>query len=501
MRSNTTKQGVQLSLRVASRALRSSRLSSTNTKATTKPSDLNLSLFRVSASNGSNGTRQRSTGMKRALQGALLVLAAGATSGGVLLCARDERLPNPKKEASWREWLPHSSQPSAESYRSNVANVAPPSVSSGEAAQASMGVRYNEPGGRFGVDVANDAVGNKIIQIGGGAAAVELAANARLSMPVEHAILTKAPLCPPRITRDYPVLLHVALETTAKVMQLTNRLKYEFWTFNDMVPGPMIRARVGDVVELTLKNTDRTGNPHNIDCHGFEGPGGGAPITTAQAGESKTARFKLLYPGLYVYHCAAAPVPAHIMNGMYGLMLIQPEYDTLPPVDREYYVMQSEFYHEPLDNTDGNSIVEPSYPRGLDEMADVVVFNGKESSLTTDSPLQAKTGEHVRVYFGNAGPNLTSSFHIIGAIFEKVWRDSDLMSPPGRFIQTISVPPGGSSVVDVHPVVPGTYTLVDHAIFRLDKGCVGYLNVTGKDRPDVYAGGDPQPCPGCKLHP
>lgn len=185
---------MQLSLRVASRALRSSRLSSTNTKATTKPSDLNVSLFRVSASNGSssNGTRQRSTGMKRALQGALLVLAAGATSGGVLLCARDERLPNPKKEASWREWLPHSSQPSAESYRSNVANVAPPSVSSGEAAQASMGVRYNEQsGGRFGVDVANDAVGNKIIQIGGGAAAIELAANARLSMPVEHAILTK----------------------------------------------------------------------------------------------------------------------------------------------------------------------------------------------------------------------------------------------------------------------------------------------------------------------
>jgi len=88
-----------------------------------------------------------------------------------------------------------------------------------------------------------------------------------------------------------------------------------FRTFNDMVPGPMIRARVGDVVELTLKNTDKTGNPHNIDCHGFEGPGGGAPITTAQAGESKTARFKLLYPGLYVYHCAAAPVPAHIMNG------------------------------------------------------------------------------------------------------------------------------------------------------------------------------------------
>ena len=149
-----------------------------------------------------------------------------------------------------------------------------------------------------------------------------------------------------------------------------------------MCPGPMIRGRVGDVVELTLTNTDETGNPHNIDCHGFEGPGGGAPITTAQQGEAKVARFKLLYPGLFVYHCAAAPVPAHIMNGMYGLMLVESEDHPLPKVDREYYVMQSEFYHEPLDNTGGNSIVEPSYPRGLDENADVVVFNGQQESHT-----------------------------------------------------------------------------------------------------------------------
>lgn len=320
-------------------------------------------------------------------------------------------------------------------------------------------------------------------------------------LPVEIAKLTNAPQVPPPIERSHPVLLKVHLRTTNIIKQLTNRLKYEFWTFNDVVPGPMIRARVGDVVEITIQNDDTTGNPHNIDCHGFEGPGGGAPITTAQQGEAKTARFKALYPGLYVYHCAAAPVPAHIMNGMYGLCLIEPEYGKLPAVDREFYVMQSEFYHEPLDNKDGNTLVEPSYPRGLDENADVVVFNGKEGALTTDKPLQAKTGEHVRIYFGNAGPNLTANFHVIGGIFERVFRDGDFISPPGRFIQTISVPPGGSSVVDMHMLVPGTYTLVDHAIFRLDKGCVGYLNVAGAARPDLYAGGDPQPCPGCKLHP
>lgn len=228
------------------------------------------------------------------------------------------------------------------------------------------------------------------------------------------------------------------------------------------------------MVELNLKNTDVSGNPHNIDCHGFDGPGGGAPITTAQQDETKTARFKCLYPGLYIYHCAAAPVPAHIMNGMYGMVLIEPEFGKLPAVDREYYVLQSEFYQsvyiqceqrgsrgtavalpmcahacsrvprcrgvtltvpfvcvssvsflfnsEPLDPTGGNSLVEPSYPRGLDETPDVFVFNGKEGALTTDAPLQAKTGETVRIYFGNAGPNKISSFHVIGGVFEKVYR-------------------------------------------------------------------------------
>jgi len=384
-------------------------------------------------------------------------------------------------------------QPSSTPFKANLANADPPARSSVEAAVPSMGMA--------GEEVANrDPVAQQILQLDT-PAAQRLAQDARLNLPIEEAIITKLPLCPPPVNRDHPVLLKVKLETTAKVMQLTNRLKYEFWTFNDMVPGPMIRGRVGDVVELSLTNTDKTGNPHNINCHGFEGPGGGAPITTAQLGETKTARFKLLYPGLYIYHCAAAPVPAHIMNGMYGMMLVEPEYNTLPRVDREYAVIQSEFYTEPLDNTGGNTIVEPSYPRGLDENADFVVFNGKESSLTTDSPLQARTGESVRIYFGNAGPNLTSSFHVIGGIFEKVYRDADLVSPPARFLQTISVPPGGASVVDLKPVVPGTYTLVDHAIFRLDKGCVGYLNVTGKERPDLYMGGDPQPCPGCKLHP
>ncbi|OBT57090.1 hypothetical protein VE04_02178 [Pseudogymnoascus sp. 24MN13] len=271
--------------------------------------------------------------------------------------------------------------------------------------------------------------------------------------------------------------------------QLTSQFKYEQWTFNDMVPGPFIRARVGDVVELSLTNKDESGNPHNIDCHAFTGPGGGAALTTAEENQTKTANFKLLTPGIYLYHCAAAPVPVHIANGMYGLIYVQPAEGDLPPVDREYYVMQSEFYYEPpevLENGRKSDTVEFSYPNAMREEPDIVVFNGRESAMTRDAPLKAEVGESVRIFFGNAGPNLTSSFHVIG----------------GNFRKTISVPPGSASIVDMKMAVPGTYALVDHAIFRLDKGAVGYLNVSGQQKTEITTSKEhAEPCVGCKLHP
>jgi copper-containing nitrite reductase len=324
-----------------------------------------------------------------------------------------------------------------------------------------------------------------------------------VDLPTEKAILTAAPNVPPPITRDYPVILDVDLTTTAKLEQLTNQYKYEKWTFNNTVPGPFIRARVGDVVNLKITNHDESGMPHNIDCHAFLGPGGGSPLTTVNEGETKTARFKLQRPGLYVYHCAVGPVGVHIANGMYGLMYVQPEKD-LSPVDKEYYVMQSEFYHEPPDTDDNgqvSSTVEFSWQHALREAADVVVFNGSEAALT-EKPLKAKLDDTVRIFFGNGGPNLTSSFHVIGSCFNHVYRASDVLSPPGQCVQTVSVPPGGSTIVDMKMVVPGTYTLVDHAIFRLEKGAKGFLNVSGEPRPQFYHSQQPpQPCEGCKLHP
>jgi len=236
---------------------------------------------------------------------------------------------------------------------------------------------------------------------------------------------------------------------------------------------------------------------HNIDFHGVTGPGGGAELLLAEKNETKTAYFKLLNPGLFMYHCAAGPVPTHIANGMYGMLLVEPE-QGLPRADREFYVMQSEFYGEQSD--DDPKMMEHSYVDGLNENPAYVVFNGREGALT-DNPLQAKTGERVRIFFGNAGPNLSSSFHIIGTIFDKVYRDGDLVSPPGRSMQVALVPPGGASVLEVDAIVPGSYSLIDHSIFRIDKGAVGFLKVAGHPRLDIFHGEDrPKRCPNCKLH-
>uniref|UniRef100_A0A915D5E1 Copper-containing nitrite reductase n=1 Tax=Ditylenchus dipsaci TaxID=166011 RepID=A0A915D5E1_9BILA len=286
---------------------------------------------------------------------------------------------------------------------------------------------------------------------------------------IERSLIVSAPHVPPPIQRDYPVRLHVKMNTTAALLPLTRQYKYQMWTFNDCVPGPFIRARVGDVLEIEFTNKDEQGIAHNIDFHAATGPGGGSPLLNTEKDETATGRFRLLYPGLYIYHCAAAPIPMHIANGMYGLVLVEPK-GGLPPVDKEFYVMQSEFYTEPS-LEDPKGLLDYSYMDGLNETPQYVLFNGREGALT-DSPLQVKAGETVRIYFGNAGPNLSSAFHVIGAIFDKVYRDGGLISPPAEGIQTTLVPPGGSTVVDIKTVVPGTYTLVDHAIHRIDKGAV-----------------------------
>jgi nitrite reductase (NO-forming) len=303
----------------------------------------------------------------------------------------------------------------------------------------------------------------------------------------EDAVLTYAPAVPPPIKRKAPAVVRVrlqALEQEGTLMAgFDEGTEYPFWTFNGHVPGPFIRVREGDTLELTLSNPKESTMAHNIDLHAVTGPGGGAKVTLAKPGEEKTARFKLLYPGLYVYHCAAPPVTEHIANGMYGLILVEPQ-KGLPPADREFYVMQSEFYTKEEFGAEGHVRFDPD--KAAAEKPTYIVFNGKVGGLQEANALQAKTGERVRVYFGDAGPNLTSSWHVIGAIFDSVYAEGSLASPPLRGVQTTLVPAGGAAAADILLKVPGDYSLVDHSIFRIEKGAIGTLHAEGPQAPDVY---------------
>jgi copper-containing nitrite reductase len=322
---------------------------------------------------------------------------------------------------------------------------------------------------------------------------------AKSNDPVEDAVLAYAPDVPPPIKRSYSAIVKVQLDSSHQDLEIKAGLKYTFWTFNGHVPGPFIRVKLGDTLEVHTTNSDHSGMPHNIDLHAVTGPGGGATVTTVVQGEHRMARFKMLHPGLFIYHCAAPPVMDHIANGMYGLILVEPK-DGIPKVDHEYYVLQSEIYTKPI--KEGATTAVFSHEQGLSENPTFIVFNGKVGSLVESGALKAKVGEKVRIYFGNAGPNKISSFHMIGEIFDRVYREADLISPPARSVQTTLVPAGGATVVEFGVEVPGNYTLVDHAIFRIEKGAVGFLKVEGNPNPDIFFAPDPsKPCEGCQVHP
>jgi copper-containing nitrite reductase len=300
-----------------------------------------------------------------------------------------------------------------------------------------------------------------------------------------------APEVPHPIERKTPSQVAVELDSSIRDIALSPEVFYRAWTFNGTVPGPFIRAREGDTLKIGITNSDPSGMPHNVDFHAVLGPGGGADVTTVTPGQRRVAEFKLLFPGLFVYHCAAPPVTDHIANGMYGLILVEPK-GGLPRVDHEFYVLQSEFYTATATPPEGSRYVEYSHAAGLREDPEFIVFNGGFGSLLGQRALQAETGQTVRIFFANAGPNKISSFHVIGEIFDRVYREGDLVSPPARYVQSTLVPAGGSTVVEFQTLVPGRYILVDHAIFRTEKGAVGHLNVIGQPRPDIYKGsGEP----------
>lgn len=304
------------------------------------------------------------------------------------------------------------------------------------------------------------------------------------NLPVIEAVLTQAPNVPPAITRDYVAKVVVNMETQEKVMRLADGVDYMFWTFGGQVPGQFIRIREGDEVEFNLSNSPDSKMPHNIDLHAVTGPGGGAAASFTAPGHTSTFSFKALNPGLYVYHCATAPVGMHIGNGMYGLILVEPKAG-LPKVDREYYVMQGDFYTKGKYGEAGLQAFDME--KAIKEQPDYVLFNGSVGALNGDNAITANVGETVRLFVGNGGPNLVSSFHVIGEIFDKVSVEGgDLVN---KNVQTTLVPAGGAAMTEFKVDVPGTFIMVDHSIFRaFNKGALGMLKVNGPEDKIIYSG-------------
>ncbi|HEY5755705.1 MAG TPA: copper-containing nitrite reductase [Steroidobacter sp.] len=298
------------------------------------------------------------------------------------------------------------------------------------------------------------------------------------------AVLTSPPNVPPATKRNYPAKVIVELEVTEVDLQIADGVTYTFWTFGGTVPGSFIRVRQGDTVEFHLKNHPSSKMPHNIDLHGVTGPGGGAASSFTAPGHSSQFTFKALNQGLYVYHCATAPVGMHVANGMYGLILVEPPAG-LPAVDHEFYVMQGDFYTVGKYREKGHQTFDMQ--KAIDENPTYVLFNGAESALTGPRALKSQTGQKIRMFVGNGGPNLVSSFHVIGEIFDKVQYEGGTRFQEN--VQTTLIPAGGAATVEFHTEVPGNYVLVDHSIFRaFNKGALAILEVTGEPRADIYSG-------------
>lgn len=299
-----------------------------------------------------------------------------------------------------------------------------------------------------------------------------------------EAVLTSPPLVPEPVGERTARKLIVKMAILEQEAEIADSVSFLFWTFGGTVPGSFIRTRLGDEVEFHLQNHPDNKLPHNIDLHAVTGPGGGAEASFVAPGHEKVFSFKTINPGLYVYHCAAAPVGMHIGSGMYGLILVEPR-GGLPPVDKEYYIMQGEFY------TTGKS-GEPGFhnfsmQKAMDERPDYVVFNGRVNALTGKNALTAKVGETVRLFVGNGGPNLVSSFHVIGEIMDRVYHEGGKMV--NENVQTTLIPAGGAAIIEFKVEVPGELVMVDHSVTRaFNKGALSNLVVTGDDNRRVFSG-------------
>ena len=285
---------------------------------------------------------------------------------------------------------------------------------------------------------------------------------------------------PPSVESRKPAVVQVTLtaEEVVGTLDPSAGTTYRYWTFNGKVPGPMIRVRQGDTLEVTLRNEASSRMAHSIDFHAALGPGGGAAFTQAVPGQSRTFTFQATTPGLFVYHCGTPMIAEHIANGMYGLILVEPE-GGLPPVDHEYYVMQGEVYTAAAKGKAG--LQQFSDTKLMEENPEYFVFNGAVDALTKAHAMQAKVGETVRILFGDAGPNDTSSLHVVGEIFTRDYELGSLTSLPLSGVQTAPVPPGAAAILEFKASVPGQFNMMNHAMARMAKGLMATFQISGAE--------------------
>lgn len=335
----------------------------------------------------------------------------------------------------------------------------------------------------FAVATAAIVDGGAARSVGAYASSIPLRAASDKIVGEEVAVLTSAPDVPAPIKRKHATKVIVNLEMSEKKMRLADGVEYTMWTFGGSVPGKFIRVREGDLVEIRLSNHSSSTMPHNIDLHAVTGPGGGAEASLTVPGHQSVFTFTALNPGLFVYHCATSPVPMHIANGMYGLILVEPK-EGMAEVDREFYLMQSEFYTTGKFGEPGLQTLDME--KGIEERPTYVVFNGSVGAIAGDNALKTDVGERIRLFVGNAGPNLTSSFHVIGEVFDNVYTEGGTVAQHN--VQTTLIPAGGATVVEFGAENAGNLVIVDHSIFRaFHKGTVGMLAVNGEKNSKVFA--------------
>jgi nitrite reductase (NO-forming) len=287
---------------------------------------------------------------------------------------------------------------------------------------------------------------------------------------------------PGPITRTSPERVVVELETVELDGWIDGETTFRFWTFNGTVPGPMVRVREGDTVEVRLKNNDDSVHPHNIDLHAVIGPGGGGKATTVSPGEEAAFEFKALYPGVYIYHCAVPHIPTHVGHGMYGLIVVEPEAG-LPPVDKEFYVVQGDFYTDLRPNRGGHAQWDGEAQ--FNERPTYVNFNGQFHGLTGENGDAVRSRRSDPALRRQRWSNLVSSFHMIGGVIDVLHREGQ--AEETHNVETTLIPAGGSSWMEFNMDVPGDYVLVDHSLGRaLDKGALAVITVDGPENPEIF---------------